>query len=487
MTCLFVLNTGQTLYAAPREQTGPAEQLKTAPVEFFEDQTRTATLAEVQARRDRFAPLGTTIPMFGVTKSAYWLYIALPAQTSATNTYYLDVQNPALDYITLYVISNGQLLETVEAGDKIPARRHPYQATTHVLPFQQPGSQPLELYLRIDSNGEPLFAPFTIVNETTVERAVLWHWMLYSLISGVFLTLFIHNLLILLLLKERIYLYYILELPFYYLSVMGLSGFGPAYLYPDNTWLANNGSGAILGIAVLLFALFTRDFLRTWEFRKIDISLKLVCVAALIVFLMSLIVPTDVTYAIIRYQFAMAVLLAAPLIYLFAAIHVWRQGRIEARFYFIGYLVPWISIITFGLSQSGIVPYHPLVAQSIPISFTSQVLFLSLALADRIRVIQRAQRAAEEQARHNLEIRGEELERLVTERTAEIRTLQGILPICANCKKIRDDQGAWQQLEAYISQNTDAEFSHGICNDCIQELYPELYRKRQQRTNLPSS
>lgn len=265
---------------------------------------------------------------------------------------------------------------------------------------------------------------------------------------------------------------------------MGLSGFGPAYLYHDNTWLANNGSGVVLGLAVFIFALFTREFLRAWEFPRMDISLKLICVAALIVFLMPLATPVDISYTILRYQFAMAVLLVAPLVYLVAAIHAWRHGRIEARFYIIGYLFSWISIIAFGLSQSDILPYHPLIAQSIPITFTSQVLFLSLALADRIRVIQRAQHAAEEQAIRNLAIRGEELERLVTERTAEIKQLQGILPICANCKKIRDDQGAWQQLEAYISHNTSAQFSHGICNDCMQELYPEIYSKRQQRTIL---
>jgi len=59
---------------------------------------------------------------------------------------------------------------------------------------------------------------------------------------------------------------------------------------------------------------------------------------------------------------------------------------------------------------------------------------------------------------------------------AEIKTLQGILPICMSCKKIRDDKGAWTQLETYISAHTDAEFSHGICKDCAKKLYPEYYK-----------
>jgi two-component system, chemotaxis family, CheB/CheR fusion protein len=56
----------------------------------------------------------------------------------------------------------------------------------------------------------------------------------------------------------------------------------------------------------------------------------------------------------------------------------------------------------------------------------------------------------------------------------EIRTLRGIIPICANCKKIRDDKGFWNQVESYISDRTEAQFNHGVCPECIEKLYPEL-------------
>lgn len=55
-----------------------------------------------------------------------------------------------------------------------------------------------------------------------------------------------------------------------------------------------------------------------------------------------------------------------------------------------------------------------------------------------------------------------------------VRTLQGLLPICSHCKKIRNDDGYWQQVESYIGQRSDARFSHGICPDCAQEHYPGL-------------
>lgn len=53
----------------------------------------------------------------------------------------------------------------------------------------------------------------------------------------------------------------------------------------------------------------------------------------------------------------------------------------------------------------------------------------------------------------------------------EVKTLRGIIPICSNCKHIRDDKGAWQQVEVYVRAHSEAEFSHGLCPNCIRELY----------------
>lgn len=56
----------------------------------------------------------------------------------------------------------------------------------------------------------------------------------------------------------------------------------------------------------------------------------------------------------------------------------------------------------------------------------------------------------------------------------ELKQLKGIIPICSHCKQIRDDKGAWNGLEAYISKHSEADFSHGICPECIAKLYPDL-------------
>ncbi|MDX9720641.1 MAG: PAS domain-containing protein [Myxococcota bacterium] len=75
----------------------------------------------------------------------------------------------------------------------------------------------------------------------------------------------------------------------------------------------------------------------------------------------------------------------------------------------------------------------------------------------------------------------EEREALIRELRAaatQVKTLTGLLPICANCKMIRDDQGYWKQLEVYISEHSDADFSHGICPDCARRVSEQVMAQR---------
>jgi len=63
----------------------------------------------------------------------------------------------------------------------------------------------------------------------------------------------------------------------------------------------------------------------------------------------------------------------------------------------------------------------------------------------------------------------------------QVKQLKGLIPICANCKKIRDDQGYWEHVEKYISDHSEADFSHSICPDCMVKLYPEYVSKKATR------
>jgi len=67
-----------------------------------------------------------------------------------------------------------------------------------------------------------------------------------------------------------------------------------------------------------------------------------------------------------------------------------------------------------------------------------------------------------------------------------VKTLSGLLPICAHCKRVRDDRGYWEQVESYVSTRSEAHFSHGICPECIQEHYGNLMNPTGDQTETPS-
>ncbi len=75
---------------------------------------------------------------------------------------------------------------------------------------------------------------------------------------------------------------------------------------------------------------------------------------------------------------------------------------------------------------------------------------------------------------HSLQMREQILQKKVEEAVTRIKVLSGLLPICGHCKKIRDDLGYWNQIEDYVRKHSEAEFSHGLCPDCIREHYPEF-------------
>jgi sigma-B regulation protein RsbU (phosphoserine phosphatase) len=63
----------------------------------------------------------------------------------------------------------------------------------------------------------------------------------------------------------------------------------------------------------------------------------------------------------------------------------------------------------------------------------------------------------------------------------QVKTLRGIVPICANCKNVRDDQGYWNKVETYFREHTEAEFSHAVCPDCMTKLYPQFNERRRSK------
>jgi signal transduction protein with GAF and PtsI domain len=115
-----------------------------------------------------------------------------------------------------------------------------------------------------------------------------------------------------------------------------------------------------------------------------------------------------------------------------------------------------------------------------PDAFTDEETNLLVQLADDLAYGIEAIRLRIARAKEEAE--KEQLLREVQGALAHVKTLRGLLPICSGCKKIRDDKGYWNQIETYVSQHSEAEFSHGLCPECSKQYFPD-YDPSQEEEN----
>jgi len=160
-----------------------------------------------------------------------------------------------------------------------------------------------------------------------------------------------------------------------------------------------------------------------------------------------------------------------------------RPERLEAKLSHVQLFSPWGWVVGTGIYLDEVEQEVAAVSRQVT-SLLLAVSFLFLLLSAYVvrhgmRTAEKRRLAEEEVRRHEEHLEGlvrkrtEELEHALT----EVKRLSGFLPICASCKKIRDDEGYWQQVEVYIRDRSEARFSHGICPDCVEKLYPELTGK----------
>jgi two-component system, NtrC family, sensor kinase len=128
------------------------------------------------------------------------------------------------------------------------------------------------------------------------------------------------------------------------------------------------------------------------------------------------------------------------------------------------------TIQGFGPFFRGSINESLLLLQSYLVVISVTATILAAVLKERNRALDELQISQE-----HLETRIAERTHDLTEALAQVKQLSGFLPICASCKKIRDDQGYWRQVEEYIRDHSEAEFSHSICPECAKKLYPGLY------------
>jgi len=322
-----------------------------------------------------------------------------------------------------------------------------------------------DYYFKIASH-KPIVLPFEIINNKDLLYKVTSYDFFMGIYIGIVLVMFLYNLVIYFLTRDKSYLFYILYLLFLGLAQAALFGYTDRFIFADLPFINSKFavlSGALVGIASVAFIV---NFLRLKQ--KAPLYYKLMLLVVLLD-LMGIVLLFS-GFESIAYNWVNLVALGGSLLAIIAAVKLARAGYKPANFFLIAWSIFLVSVIVFALKDFEILPYNPIFRRSMLFGSSIEIVLLSVALADRINQLRRekehSQARSLEMAKENEKIIKEqniELERRVDSRTMELQEANEELQVTLDNLKETQSQLVDSEKMASLGQLT-AGIAHEINN-----------------------
>ncbi|MCP4640169.1 MAG: hypothetical protein GY851_07045 [bacterium] len=409
-----------------------------------------------------FTPHAKKTVNFGICRRTSWFRFNLSNPGTTRRELCVEVDNPRLRAVELHQLVGEGEVRTELSGTALPFHVRTIEYSNPSFDVVLEPGEERTCFLRVENKGSYRFRVFLWdAHAFNFNRAVTE--LLRGALYGALIMLALYNLLVFRVLKEWSFFLHACLIVSYVLWVMTMQGTAFQYLWPSATWWSDC---AILTFMALtngcLFA-FSRSFLDTRKnapFMDRVLLVFIVLSAAVLLAGMGGWLWPDLAAHIVA-PVGMTCVLGA-------AIRCLVGGYRAARIFVAGWVAVLAGATVLGLVGFGFLPTTFLTENSIHLASIVALLLFSLAVADRAAIAERA-------SRQRLEYEVERRTRQLTVALDDVKRLTGLLPICANCKKVRDDQGYWSRIETYLAENSDVSVSHGICPDCSRKLYGKDY------------
>lgn len=393
-----------------------------------------------------------------------WLRFRLRNTSGEAQVFFLEITNPRIARVEFFA-RNAQGLYAMSAGGA--AVRPEERKVLHASPafrIELPPGGDETYYLHFINSGSLRFSALLWREQAFAQRMLVWRGGVFMLMGALIAMTFYH-LFVYFSLRETSYLYLALMTGIFCLYQGARTGIGPLILWPNAPYWSTHSVVTLIMFVTAAATFFVESFLDTARTNpRLSIALRALGWGNIISGLFGL---TDL---MIKYYLSHTLGVLTAGVVLAVVVAQLRMGSRPARIFISGWGLMLMSSIVFALVGPGYLPSNLFTENFVEIGLLSAAVLCSVALADRIKIREAEQRAALEAA---VTARTHELQ----EALAEVKTLSGLLPICSHCKKIRDDKGYWNSLEKYLVEHTDALLSHGICPDCLQVHYPEVFAR----------
>lgn len=446
-------------------------------IAILEDSTHRLSLLQVLKPKNqkRFKVSADKYPNFGFSRAHFWVKFKLQNQTHAKgetldniNQWFMKVAYSPIDFIEFYYQDKEGKWQKKIWGDRVPfAERWVFHPQV-VIPFHLIDAHIHTYYLKVHTQGS-VQLPLILQSNQRFNEANMISEIVFGILYGIMAIMLVYNLFIFMAIGSYSYLFYCLYILSYLLGQSTLNGHAFQYLWGDNPWWTNIALPFGLTFGAFCAVLFAIRFLQTQRYTP-RWNIVLIGFSVILFFMVIVTFTTEYQISIITSTIS---LMTSTIFMLLSGIFVWRKGNKAAKYYIMAWTVVLFGLFLAVLKPYGLLPNHFLVDKANQIGAVIEVIFLSLALADRINIYRKetieAQAEALATAKENERIIVEQnqvLEQRVQERTAEMTA---------------QNEELYQQQEEIMAQRDAVEAANITLKDQATEL-EEAKRSLEDKT-----
>lgn len=474
---------------------GQASVALTPYISVLEDADGTLTLADVLrpdiANRFEYQEKASDAFEFGFTQSAYWLRLSLINPSNRAIKRLLEIDYALLTQLQYFHVVNGKVVEQGVTGIDEMFSSRPFPSRHFVFPVMLPAQGEQFFFLRVKAI-DSMVIPARLWSPQAFRDNERSDYVAQAIYLGMASAMILFNLLLFIGgLRDKIYLLYVAYASSLLLSVLGITGLGKQYIWPNLTWMSNVILVAAFALALGALLLFMRRMVGTPSLipRLDRLLLFFVGLLCIIPGLLIFSLKTFIQFAAITYFVVGIVTLC---ISIFCA---WKRQR-SAYFFVAGFMaLIFGSLLVIGRAL-GVVPSNSLTANGIQFGSVCEMLILALALADRYNVLRKekeqaqlAHMAAQDQLLDTLQAAEKLLTLRVEQRTAELETAIADLEQTQSELVQSAKLAALGSMVAAVSHelNTplgNAVMSASTIDDATSALHADFEQGRLQKSNL---
>lgn len=371
-------------------------------MDVYEDQGRSLSIEDIISKEHatQFTPFHKDVPVWGFSDSAYWYRTVVHNPLPTDQALIIEQTSTWIDHMTIYVADPAEEsgFSGFCLGDKHPFSERKIAHTDFLYPITLPAGESVPIYIRIQSRAA-VFTPITFWKKDAYHQHDRYLAYFVGGFFGILGIMFIYNLFLYINTRDSNYLYYIFCIAAFGMMFANSKGFSLMYLWPESPLFVERVQTAVISLFQMCGILFSIKFLETRHHTPLlHRLLTIVATGHLLVIASSFIVDDIVPVSKIT---LIAVQINGPLL-LIAGIRAWSRGSRTVRFYLLAWMSGILGYILTTLTLLGHINYNFFIYNGAFIGGLLDMAFLSFALADRIKLLNKEKDEARESAEATL-------------------------------------------------------------------------------------